>query len=85
MRVVAIAALLLAAEIASAGAYTQEEADACTPDAFRLCSAHIPKADAVEACLRASRKQLSPECAAVFEPARKGRDARQQKRSSSER
>jgi hypothetical protein len=65
-----IAALLVAAGAVSAHAYTQQEADACTPDAFRLCSAFIPDAGRIEACLRGNRQRLTPECAAVFGPAK---------------
>lgn len=47
-------------------AYTQEEVNACTPDAMRLCQAAIPDAHRVGDCLYHARRQLSPACAAVF-------------------
>jgi hypothetical protein len=47
-------------------AYSQEDADACTPDAFRLCQQAIPDAGRVAACLAQNRRQLSPACGAVF-------------------
>jgi hypothetical protein len=62
-------ALVLGLVIASstaAFAYTQQEADACTPDALRLCQAAIPDAHRVGNCLYHFRSQLSPACAAVF-------------------
>jgi len=34
-------------------------AASCTPDAFRLCSAHIPDADEVAACLREWNAELA--------------------------
>ncbi len=46
---------------------TPEERAACTPDAFRLCSAYIPDAAAVEACLRLRKPNLSGACRAVFD------------------
>ena len=47
-------------------AYTQEEQQACQPDAFRLCSSEIPDVDRVTACMIANRSQLSPECRQFF-------------------
>jgi hypothetical protein len=40
---------------------------ACTPDAFRLCAAQIPNVDAIIACLKREKAQLSPDCRAVFD------------------
>ena len=50
----------------SASAYTQQEADACTPDAFRLCQAAIPDQGRVAQCLADNKSQLSPACKVVF-------------------
>jgi type II secretory pathway component PulL len=47
-------------------AYTQEDADACTPDAMRLCQNAIPDANRVAQCLFQNRQQLSPACTSVF-------------------
>jgi hypothetical protein len=47
-------------------AYTQQDADACTPDAFRLCQTAIPDAARVTQCLIANKQQLSPACTSVF-------------------
>jgi hypothetical protein len=47
-------------------AYTQEDADACTPDAFRLCQQAIPDASRITLCLVQNRRQLSPACTVVF-------------------
>jgi len=47
-------------------AYTQEEQQACQPDAFRLCSSEIPDVDRITACMIAKRSQLSPECRQFF-------------------
>jgi hypothetical protein len=47
-------------------AYTQEEQQACQPDAFRLCSSEIPDVDRVTACMVAKKSQLSPECRKFF-------------------
>ena len=47
---------------------TEAQREACTPDAFRLCSAAIPDADRVAACMQANVANLSPPCKAVFQP-----------------
>jgi len=47
-------------------AYSQQDADACTPDAFRLCQAAIPDVARVARCLAANKSQLSPACKVVF-------------------
>lgn len=50
-----------------AGEFTQAQQDACTPDAFRLCSSEIPDVPRITACMEARKAQLSPGCRAVFE------------------
>lgn len=50
----------------SAMAYTQQDADACTPDAMRLCSQAIPDENRVAQCLVQNKRQLSPACTLVF-------------------
>lgn len=53
----------------SAGqAYTPEQEQACTGDAFRLCSSEIPDVSRVTACMVAKKSQLSPGCRAQFRP-----------------
>jgi hypothetical protein len=47
---------------------TEAQREACTPDAFRLCSAEIPDADRVAACMDVNVRNLSPACRAVFHP-----------------
>jgi hypothetical protein len=47
-------------------AYTQEDADACTPDAMRLCLNAIPDVSRVALCLAQNKRQLSSACAVVF-------------------
>ena len=54
---------------AAALAYTPEQQQACTGDAFRLCSSEIPDVDRVTACMVRNKTQLSPECRAQFGPA----------------
>jgi len=49
-------------------AYTPEQEQACTSDAFRLCSSEIPDVDRVTACMVAKKSQLSPPCRAQFRP-----------------
>ncbi|TMJ81193.1 MAG: hypothetical protein E6G79_16605, partial [Alphaproteobacteria bacterium] len=43
-------------------AYTQEQQQACSGDAFRLCSADIPDVERITACMSRNRSQLSPGC-----------------------
>ncbi|HEY0224144.1 MAG TPA: hypothetical protein VGC38_06500 [Pseudolabrys sp.] len=59
-------------------AYTQEDADACTPDAFRLCSSAIPDASRVADCLVQNKRGLSQACAAVVSRPRDASVARDQ-------
>ena len=47
-------------------AYTQEDASACTSDAFRLCQSAIPDAGRVANCLAENKRSLSPACSIVF-------------------
>jgi hypothetical protein len=49
-------------------AYTAEEEQACSGDAFRLCSADIPDVDRVTACMVRQQSQLSPGCRVYFRP-----------------
>ena len=65
-------ALLLATGLAAAlasgesHAYTAEQQQACTPDAFRLCSSEIPYIERIRACMIRNKSQLSPQCRAFF-------------------
>ncbi len=47
-------------------AYTQEEEQACSGDAFRLCGPEIPDIDRVTACMIRNKSQLTPGCRAYF-------------------
>lgn len=62
----ALACIVMTMAPLSAVAYTQEDADACTPDAFRLCQVAIPDPDRVTQCLADNKKDLSPACKIVF-------------------
>ncbi len=55
---------------ASSAGYSYEEQEACTGDAFRLCSDYIPDIPRITACMQAKRDQLSPGCARMFESGR---------------
>jgi hypothetical protein len=53
---------------AAPGAPTKDDQTAaCTGDAFRLCSAHIPNEDQITRCMAANRPRLSPACRVVFD------------------
>jgi len=64
--------LLLAAGLsvsigpAAGQGYTPEQEQACTGDAFRLCSADIPDVNRVTVCMVRNKSQLSPGCRAFF-------------------
>ena len=47
-------------------AYTPEEEQACSGDAFRLCSSEIPDVDRITVCMVRNKSQLSPGCRAFF-------------------
>jgi hypothetical protein len=64
----ALGAPLAASLPAQAFEVTEAQKEACTPDAFRLCSAAIPDADRVAACIAANVRNLSPACRAVYRP-----------------
>ena len=52
---------------ATAGqAYTPEEQQACSNDAFRLCGPEIPDVDRVTVCMIRNKSQLSPGCRVFF-------------------
>lgn len=52
----------------AAQAYTAEQEQACTNDAFRLCSSEIPDVERVTACMTRNKSQLSAPCRAQFGP-----------------
>ena len=63
MLAMALSASLLAG---AAQAYTPEQQQACSGDAFRLCGDAIPDVDRVTVCMIRNRSQLSPGCRVYF-------------------
>jgi hypothetical protein len=61
-----IASLIAIITPLPATAYTQQDADACTPDAMRLCQNFIPDEARITQCLAQNKRQLSPACKIVF-------------------
>ena len=59
-------ALFVSAGSTPAFAYTQEQQQACTPDAMRLCGNFVPDVDRITACMIENKSQLSPECRRFF-------------------
>jgi hypothetical protein len=58
---------LVFAVLPSAGyGYTPEQQQACSGDAFRLCSSDIPDVDRITACMIRNKSQLSPGCRVFF-------------------
>jgi hypothetical protein len=64
-----LAATLSVAMLPTASeAYTPEQQQACSDDAFRLCGAEIPDVDRVTVCMIRNKSQLSPGCRVFFRP-----------------
>ena len=63
-----VAAGLMLGIISTAHAYTAEQQQLCTDDAFRLCSSEIPNVDRVTACMVQHKAELSAGCKSVFSP-----------------
>jgi len=63
-RLSALLAFFAAAPAMAQG--TAEQRAACENDAYRFCEAQVPDAIAVEKCLRANMRSLSPACRAEF-------------------
>lgn len=63
-----VTALSLSMLPTTAHAYTPEQEQACTGDAFRVCGDAIPDVDRVTACMVRNKSQLSPGCRAFFRP-----------------
>lgn len=61
-------ALAVLIQPGAAFAYTDEEQQACTPDAMRLCGEFVPNVDAITACMIKKKAQLSPQCRVFFRP-----------------
>lgn len=59
-------ALAVLIQPGAALAYSQEEQQACTPDAMRLCGDFVPNVDAITACMIQKKAQLSPQCKVFF-------------------
>ena len=53
---------------ATAFAYTGDQEQACTGDAFRLCGSEIPDVQRVGACMVRRQAELSPGCRVYFRP-----------------
>jgi hypothetical protein len=63
-RATLIVAALIATSTPGFAQGTPEQRAACTGDAFKFCSAHIPSVSAVTACMKANYSKLSAACKA---------------------
>ena len=61
------AALSVSMSPAASQGYTPEQQQACSGDAFRLCSSEIPNIPAITACMRKNKANLSTGCRAVMD------------------
>ncbi len=62
----AAAITLFAMPVAAFAQGTEEQQQACTPDALKLCSDTIPDIGKTTACMKAHFAQLSPRCQTAF-------------------
>ena len=46
---------------------TEQQRQACQPDALRLCSEFVPDVDRIIACMLKNRIRLSPPCRVLFQ------------------
>ena len=60
------ATIMVSLLVTAARAYSPEQEQMCSNDAFRLCSSDIPDVDRITACMIRQRDQLSPGCKAFF-------------------
>ncbi len=65
--ILATAALAFVMLTAVGYAHGPEEEQACTPDAFRLCSSEIPDEARITACMERQKASLSPACKVFFQ------------------
>jgi hypothetical protein len=64
-----LATALAVSMLPTAGhAYTPEQQQACSADAFRLCGPEIPDVDRVTVCMVRHKAELSPGCRVFFRP-----------------
>lgn len=67
---IAVAFMLTVVAPLPAVAYTQEDIEACTPDAIRLCQQAFPSQAGVVRCLAKNKRQLNAACTLAFNRAR---------------
>ena len=61
-----VAALACSMLVTAAEAYSPDEEQACSGDAFRLCGPEIPDVDRVTVCMIRNKSLLSPQCRVFF-------------------
>jgi len=59
-------------------AYTQQDIDACTPDAIRLCQQVFPDKSRVVRCLVQNKRRLNSACTMAFNRVRAASAVREQ-------
>jgi hypothetical protein len=60
------AALSVSISPAASQGYTPEQQQACSGDAFRLCSSEIPDVERITVCMIRNKSQLTPGCRVFF-------------------
>jgi hypothetical protein len=74
IKTLSLATAMLSVAASANAQGTADQQSACMGDAFQFCSAYIPNAPRIEACLESNIKRISPACRAQFRgPATKSR------------
>jgi hypothetical protein len=73
MAMIALGGLMAATPACFRPAAAETAREACTHDAFRLCSDAMPDVERTKACLARNRSGLSPLCKAAFASTRSHR------------
>jgi hypothetical protein len=60
-----VVSALLASSATGFAQGTAAQRSACTGDAFKFCSAHIPNVSAITTCMKANYSKLSAACRAT--------------------
>jgi hypothetical protein len=69
-RLIVLTCLTFLTATTTSAATRDEQTQACSGDAMRLCSAEIPNEDKITACMKQHISQLSPGCKAMFHQSR---------------
>jgi hypothetical protein len=75
---IALALVLTVMAPLPAIAYTQEDIEACAPDAMRLCQQAFPDMRRIALCLVKYKRNLNPACTMAYNRVRSANTSREQ-------